>query len=177
MAYGSDTAVQQCARAVADSRQRLTTNRQATRLQSRFILKRKHIPQGECRMAKVGAGEALASSFDGVSTSMALTAIALCFTSNISAHGGGLNFEGCHHNRKRGGYRCHRGGGASLRSDAALTNRLAPLRISPLRVSRGPSVFANCAAPGAAPVRCGGPGYGPHLGRDGNGVACEPRLR
>src|SRR5688500_9052471 len=26
-----------------------------------------------------------------------------------SAHGGGLNAEGCHNDRKSGGYRCHRG--------------------------------------------------------------------
>ena len=25
------------------------------------------------------------------------------------AHGGGLNAEGCHHDRKRGRYHCHRG--------------------------------------------------------------------
>lgn len=29
-------------------------------------------------------------------------------------------------------------------------------------------------AAGAAPVRAGEPGYGPHLDRDGDGVACEP---
>lgn len=36
--------------------------------------------------------------------------------------------------------------------------------------------YANCAAAwmaGAAPVRRGDPGYGPHLDRDGDGVACE----
>ncbi|MFI1700611.1 excalibur calcium-binding domain-containing protein [Streptomyces bobili] len=29
-------------------------------------------------------------------------------------------------------------------------------------------------AAGAAPVYAGDPGYGPHLDRDGDGVACEP---
>lgn len=36
--------------------------------------------------------------------------------------------------------------------------------------------YANCDAArraGAAPVRRGDPGYGPHLDRDGDGVACE----
>jgi micrococcal nuclease len=36
--------------------------------------------------------------------------------------------------------------------------------------------YANCAAAraaGAAPVRRGDPGYGPHLDRDGDGVGCE----
>ncbi|TKB88186.1 MAG: YHYH domain-containing protein [Nitrospira sp.] len=93
---------------------------------------------------------------------MPLTAIALCFASNASAHGGGTNTEGCHHERKRGGYHCHRGGGASSRSDAASTHRLITSRIAPPRVPRDLSVFANCAAaraPGAAPVRRGKPGY------------------
>jgi hypothetical protein len=37
--------------------------------------------------------------------------------------------------------------------------------------------FANCAAAraaGAAPVRIGEPGYGPHLDRDNDGIGCEP---
>lgn len=29
------------------------------------------------------------------------------------------------------------------------------------------------AADDAAPIYCGQPGYGPHLGRDNDGVACE----
>jgi hypothetical protein len=131
-------------------------------------------------MAKAGAGEASALSPDGVSMPMALTAIALCCAGNVSAHGGGLNAEGCHHDRKRGGYDCHCGGGVSSRSDAASINRLAPSRIAPLRVPRGLGVFANCAearAVGAAPVRRGEQGYGPHLDRDGDGVGCEPRRR
>lgn len=131
-------------------------------------------------MAKACTGEASALSPDGVSMPMALTAIAMCFVSDVSAHGGGFNAEGCRHDRKRGGDQCHRGGGASLRSDAASTNRLAPLRIAPVRVPGDPGVFANCAAAraaGAAPVRGGEPGYGPHLDRDRDGVGCEPRRR
>jgi endonuclease YncB( thermonuclease family) len=41
--------------------------------------------------------------------------------------------------------------------------------------SRG--AFRNCAAAraaGAAPVRRGQPGYGPHLDGDGDGIGCEP---
>lgn len=113
-------------------------------------------------MAKVGAGEALALSSDSVLMPMALTVIELCIASNVSVHDGGLNAEGCHHDRKRGGYHCHRGG-ASARGDALSTNRLAPMRILPLRVSRDPGVFANCAAvcaAGAAPVRRGELGCG-----------------
>jgi len=27
----------------------------------------------------------------------------------VAAHGGGLDANGCHHDRKHGGYHCHRG--------------------------------------------------------------------
>jgi hypothetical protein len=131
-------------------------------------------------MAMAGAGTASALSPDGVLLPMALAVIALCFANNATAHGGGLNAEGCHHDRKRGGYHCHNGGAYSSRSDAVPINRLAPSRIAPVRASRGSGVFANCAearAAGAAPVRRGEPGYGPHLDRDGDGVGCEPRRR
>lgn len=42
--------------------------------------------------------------------------------------------------------------------------------------SRGTAVFENCdaaRAEGAAPVRRGDPGYGPHLDRDNDGIGCE----
>jgi hypothetical protein len=48
-----------------------------------------------------------------------------------------------------------------------------------LRTNQPPdqqAYFPNCAAAGAAralPVRRGEPGYGRHLDRDGDGVACE----
>lgn len=111
---------------------------------------------------------------------MALAAIALCIAMNVSAHGGGLNPEGCHNDRKRGGYHCHRGGGASTRSDAAPINNFTPSRNAPERASGSSGAYANCTearAVGAAPVRRGEPGYGPHLDRDGDGVGCEPRRR
>jgi len=55
-------------------------------------------------------------------------------------------------------------------------NAAAPIAREPrpAAVSGG---FRNCAAAraaGAAPVRRGEPGYGPHLDRDGDGIACEP---
>jgi len=89
-----------------------------------------------------------------------------------SAHPGGLNAEGCHNDRKNGGYHCHRGsGGGSSRSTA-------PSQARGLVGSGSSSdgVFRNCAearAAGKAPVRRGQPGYGPHLDRDGDGVGCE----
>lgn len=94
--------------------------------------------------------------------------LALCLASaptvSVEAHGGGLNSEGCHNDRKRGGYHCHRGG--SARSDLS-------------EASRGGSTggaFRNCTAAraaGAAPVRRGDAGYGSHLDRDNDGVGCE----
>ena len=80
------------------------------------------------------------------------------------AHPGGLNVEGCHNNRKTGGYHCHRGPSASP-SSAIRTVSTSSRR-----------EFANCAqarAAGAAPVRAGEPGYGRHLDRDGDGNGCE----
>jgi len=67
---------------------------------------------------------------------------------------------------------------AHPRSDAVPA---APARAVPA-AGRAPGTAAafayrNCAqarAAGAAPIRAGQPGYGPHLDRDGDGIACEP---
>jgi hypothetical protein len=42
-------------------------------------------------------------------------------------HGGGLNAYGCHHNRKAGGYHCHRGqlAGQSFGSKEEMLKKLA----------------------------------------------------
>jgi len=53
------------------------------------------------------------------------------------------------------------------------------LRSSPARTYSS-SAFRNCnaaRAAGAAPVYRGGPGYGPHLDRDSDGIGCEPIYR
>jgi len=80
-----------------------------------------------------------------------------------NGHGGGLNAEGCHNDRKNGGYHCHR--------VAAPVPQ--PLFTEPSQSQRA---FRNCAAAraaGAAPVRYGDPGYGSHLDRDNDGIGCE----
>lgn len=77
------------------------------------------------------------------------------------AHPGGLNAEGCHNNRKTGGYHCHRASSSGHRPQRALSSGAA---------------FRNCTearAAGAAPVRRGDRGYGPHLDRDDDGIGCE----
>lgn len=98
---------------------------------------------------------------------MSLTLVlssSLCF-SVASAHPGGLNAEGCHNNRKTGEYHCHRG--SAPISSARRQNF----------VGGSGGAFPNCAAAraaGAAPIMTGQPGYGAHLDRDGDGIACEP---
>lgn len=59
---------------------------------------------------------------------------------------------------------------------AAQTPSRAPVRLAAAPRGEG-MAFRNCAqarAAGAAPVRVGQAGYGPHLDRDGDGIACEP---
>ena len=84
-----------------------------------------------------------------------LVAITFALAFAASAHPGGLNSEGCHNNRRTGGYHCHRA-------------RPAPAPTG--------AYYRNCAAAraaGAAPVRRGQPGYGRHLDRDNDGIGCE----
>lgn len=93
--------------------------------------------------------------------------------SGATAHPGGLNAEGCHNDRKNGGYHCHRAPTQTYRSST-------PRQASTDRQSFAGGMagaFRNCTearAAGAAPIRRGEPGYGPHLDRDGDGIACEP---
>lgn len=46
------------------------------------------------------------------------------------AHGGGLDGQGCHHNRKAGGYHCHRGplAGQSFQSKEEATQALQQIQ-------------------------------------------------
>ena len=79
------------------------------------------------------------------------------------AHPGGLNGEGCHNNRKTGGYHCHRSGRASQ-------------PVATAQSTDGRVYYANCAAvraAGKAPLRRGDPGYRAGLDRDDDGIACE----
>lgn len=89
-------------------------------------------------------------------------AIASLFSpAEAEAHPGGLAADGCHNDRKNGGRHCHRGPSAGT-STATSDN--------------GKVYYPNCAAAraaGAAPIYRGQPGYGTHLDRDGDGIACE----
>ena len=87
------------------------------------------------------------------------------------AHGGGLDANGCHTNRKTGDYHCHRGPGPKKKSGTDDLRRNLDQSAPPAG-----RAFRNCTearAAGAAPVRRGDPGYGPHLDRDNDGVGCE----
>lgn len=116
-----------------------------------------------------------------------LAALALCAETALP-HGGGLNAQGCHNNRKTGDYHCHRS--AAPAYQAAPAPRAAPAGprsyssgIAPLVPVAGSNAapkrsasYANCSearAAGAAHVRYGDAGYGSHLDRDGDGVGCE----
>lgn len=98
------------------------------------------------------------------------SALAVTFLPGIAlAHGGGLDSAGCHNNRKTGDYHCHR-------SPAALQPAPERNSFTPSPVPRDSGAFRDCSearAAGAAPVRRGQPGYGPHLDRDNDGIGCE----
>lgn len=105
-------------------------------------------------------------------STLPLRLLALALPLQAIAHGGGLDRNGCHTNRKTGEYHCHGGASAPPRSSFIPEQRRAPAG-SGYRSG----AFANCAearAAGAAPVRRGDPGYGPHLDRDNDGIGCEP---
>ncbi|MBN8552375.1 MAG: excalibur calcium-binding domain-containing protein [Caulobacterales bacterium] len=95
----------------------------------------------------------------------------------IATHPGGTDSEGCHRERATGQRHCHGGGRATPgRPRPESSQRAVPDagrdRTAPTRA------FPNCTAAraaGRAPLRRGEPGYGPHLDRDNDGIACESR--
>ena len=113
--------------------------------------------------------------------SLALAGL-LAGAATANAHPGGLDRHGCHTNRKTGQYPCHR---SATPASAAPVAPLPPSGGTPatpahLHETAPARAFRNCSearALGAAPVRRGDPGYGPHLDRDGDGVGCEPYRR
>lgn len=113
---------------------------------------------------------------------MACGVVSIIFPAATWAHGGGLDASGCHHNRKTGDYHCHRSTAQPAVTRAALApgEAASPQALAPGHDRPATRPFANCAearAAGAAPVRRGEPGYGPHLDRDNDGIGCEPYNR
>lgn len=99
--------------------------------------------------------------------------VGMCAWSPGEAHGGGLDANGCHMDRKVGARHCHGAGSGSVDQDGSAKQPREPLGLLGRAAA---TVFANCAAAraaGAAPVRRGDPGYSSRLDRDGDGIACE----
>lgn len=102
----------------------------------------------------------------------------LAFAAPALGHGGGLNSEGCHNNRKTGDYHCHRSSYSP--PPPPPPQYFAPQRAVP-HADNEPKwsfggAFANCTearAAGKAPVYAGQEGYGSHLDRDNDGIGCE----
>lgn len=117
----------------------------------------------------------------------ALAALLIVAAPPASAHGGGLDKHGCHHDRKRGGYHCHRaalpaaglGWAPSSRPPAPTRRESRPASPAAATTWRHPATeayYPNCSAAraaGAAPLMRGDPGYSRRLDRDGDGRACE----
>lgn len=72
----------------------------------------------------------------------ALTGLLLSVGAAAHAHGGGLNAEGCHNNRKTGDYHCHRGA-----SETAPTNSGRQPAASGRRVEPQPRAQPQAGAP------------------------------
>ncbi|WP_169142156.1 YHYH domain-containing protein [Aromatoleum toluolicum] len=68
-------------------------------------------------------------------------------SSTALAHGGGLNAEGCHNNRKTGDYHCHRSGGGESRSPQQFRSPAAP---SSRPMERATSPAASSLPPGCS---------------------------
>lgn len=85
-----------------------------------------------------------------------------------NAHPGRLNAQGCHNDRSTGTMHCHRGTTPTPSPNQQQQNTQ--------RNNQGGVYYRNCTearAAGVTPIRRGEPGYGRHLDRDGDGVACE----
>lgn len=85
----------------------------------------------------------------------------LLWSSPVSPHGGGLDVHGCHHDRKRGGYHCHRGplAGQHFASKAEMLQGLqettrprapapaqATIQVQVVRVIDGDTIQVCCIA-------------------------------
>lgn len=66
-----------------------------------------------------------------------------------TSHGGGLDSQGCHHDRKRGGYHCHRSSYSGSRS----SSRRAKPRKMGLTVIPKADIYLNGKRLGTSPVK------------------------
>jgi len=112
--------------------------------------------------------------------------VSLMFPLAAWAHGGGLDAYGCHHNRKQGGYHCHRGAmaGRSFASKAEMLQEIEGVRSLPAQSLTGEMAGA-CGAKTLCKQMltceeamhylndCGLT----RLDRDGDGIPCESICR
>ena len=75
-----------------------------------------------------------------VALAIASGALLCAFPAPTPAHGGGLDAYGCHHNRKAGGYHCHRGplAGEVFMSKDAMLKELARRKSGSPKTPRRP---------------------------------------
>lgn len=66
-----------------------------------------------------------------------------CFSGAAYAHGGGLDADGCHTNRKTGEYHCHRGGGSSSSRSPSVSDA-RPARANALMTGKPTSNGPTC---------------------------------
>ena len=97
-----------------------------------------------------------------------LIVMAILLSAPACGHAGGLDAAGCHHDRKRGGYHCHR----KTQGIRTVPGRERSL-VSPMTEGADYRNDASSRAAGASPIRIGENGYRRELDRDGDGVACE----
>lgn len=75
-----------------------------------------------------------------------LAGLVACASGLALAHGGGLNAEGCHNNRKTGDYHCHRGGESSAprRQQQGTSQAVAPAqRTEEATSTAGPQCYTG----------------------------------
>ena len=123
------------------------------------------------RQRKVGKAMGCCAPFIAMVVAAGAVGTGAALIGEAMAHSGGLDAKGCHHDRKRGGYHCHR---PQAQSQALAS----PYRANLAGAQGGQPTrpYANCSearAAGAAPVRRGEAGYSSKLDRDGDGVGCE----
>lgn len=106
--------------------------------------------------------------------------IALAMPDFALSHPGRTNSEGCHNDRKHGGYHCHGGGSGG---SSATTSSKKKRKKSSRKKARGVQgfmsesvYFSSCKearANGYSRMKEGEPGYSSNLDRDNDGIACE----
>jgi hypothetical protein len=73
-----------------------------------------------------------------------LFGVLACASGSALSHGGGLNAEGCHNNRKTGDYHCHRGGGSAGIEQALPAQAAAPAQRSEVEpTTAGPKCYTG----------------------------------